>query len=74
VQAHDALCRFDRSQNKPFCDGRHPKILFNGTESAGSEPYLQHPRVIRGPDYFDVTLQPDVQFSQKVKPDYMAAA
>jgi CDGSH-type Zn-finger protein len=36
--------------NKPFCDGTHAKVSFNGTETAGNEPYLRHPRRIRGPE------------------------
>ena len=43
VQEQYALCRCGHSQNKPFCDGTHAKINFNGTETAGTEPYLRHP-------------------------------
>jgi CDGSH-type Zn-finger protein len=50
VQEQYALCRCGHSQNKPFCDGTHAKINFNGTETAGNEPYLRHPRSIRGPE------------------------
>jgi CDGSH-type Zn-finger protein len=50
VQEQYALCRCGRSKNKPFCDGTHAQLPFNGTETAGSEPYLRHPRVIRGPE------------------------
>ena len=45
-----ALCRCGHSENKPFCTGMHAKIGFDGTETAGNEPYLRHPRIIRGPD------------------------
>jgi CDGSH-type Zn-finger protein len=50
MQEQYALCRCGRSKNTPFCDGTHAKVIFNGTEAAGSEPYLRHPRIIRGPE------------------------
>lgn len=50
VQEQYALCRCGQSNNKPFCDGTHTKINFNGVETAGNEPYLLHPRIIRGPE------------------------
>ena len=49
VQETYALCRCGHSENKPFCTGMHAKIGFDGTETARNEPYLQHPRIIRGP-------------------------
>ncbi len=50
VEETYALCRCGQSSNKPFCDGTHGRVPFNGTEMAGGEPYLRHPRIIRGPD------------------------
>ncbi|MGB8218841.1 MAG: CDGSH iron-sulfur domain-containing protein [Methanoregula sp.] len=50
VQETYALCRCGHSENKPFCTGMHAKIGFDGTETAGNEPDLRHPRIIRGPN------------------------
>jgi CDGSH-type Zn-finger protein len=50
VEEQYALCRCGQSNTKPFCDGTHAKIPFNGTETAGDEPYLRHPEITRGPE------------------------
>jgi CDGSH-type Zn-finger protein len=50
VQQQYALCRCGHSKNKPFCDGTHAKVRFDGTETAGNEPYLRHPDITRGPE------------------------
>jgi len=34
------LCRCGRSYNKPFCDGTHLLVNFDGTETASRENYL----------------------------------
>jgi len=43
-----ALCRCGQSSNKPFCDQTHLKLHFDGTETAGEEPYLKQVKIIDG--------------------------
>ena len=51
-QEQYALCSCGKSQNKPYCDGTHIKIGFNGTEEASKKQYKD--QNVDG--YYDSTL------------------
>jgi CDGSH-type Zn-finger protein len=44
-----ALCRCGQTKTKPFCDGTHAKVNFNGTETSDNEAFDKMAKEINGP-------------------------
>lgn len=45
-----ALCRCGQSKNKPYCDGTHVEVNFNGTETASRKKYREESEKTSGPE------------------------
>jgi CDGSH-type Zn-finger protein len=44
-----ALCRCGQSANKPYCDGSHTTVRFDGTETASRDAYQKQASITQGP-------------------------
>ena len=43
------LCRCGHSAHKPYCDGTHKQVGFDGTETASHEPWREQAKGLEGP-------------------------
>lgn len=44
-----SLCRCGQSKNKPYCDGTHAQVNFDGAETSDNEPFEKMAKEIDGP-------------------------
>ena len=49
TDANKFFCRCGHSKNKPYCDGTHAKVHFDGTETDNRIPYDDEAVLVEGP-------------------------
>jgi len=58
------LCRCGQSANKPYCDGSHARVAFDGTETASRAPYVEQAQALEGPEVTLADAEPLCAFAR----------
>ena len=69
AQQQYALCRCGHSKSKPFCDGSHARVGFDGTETASREPYREQAERMQGPALDLTDAEPLCAFARFCDPN-----